>query len=30
VHSAIYLAIGWLVFAYCERVAKEQGSLGQY
>jgi ABC-2 type transport system permease protein len=30
VHSAIYLAIGWLVFAYCKRVAKEQGSLGQY
>jgi ABC-2 type transport system permease protein len=30
VHSAIYLAIGWLVFTYCERVAKEQGSLGQY
>jgi ABC-2 type transport system permease protein len=30
VHSAIYLAIGWGVFAYCERIAKQQGSLGQY
>lgn len=30
VHSAIYLAVGWLVFGYCERVAKVQGSLGQY
>jgi ABC-2 type transport system permease protein len=30
VHSAVYLAVGWLVFGFCERVAKEQGSLGQY
>lgn len=30
VHSAISLAIGWLVLTHCERMAKEQGSLGQY
>lgn len=30
VHSAIYFIIGWVVFAWCERMAKEQGSLGQY
>jgi len=30
VHSAIYFAAGWIVFGYCERIAKEQGSLGQY
>lgn len=30
VHSVIYLAVGWLVFTYCERVAKQRGSLGQY
>jgi ABC-2 type transport system permease protein len=30
VHSVIYLAVGWMIFACCERVAKEQGSLGQY
>jgi ABC-2 type transport system permease protein len=30
VHSAVYFAAGWLVFGFCERVAKEQGSLGQY
>lgn len=29
-HSALFLAAGWLVFGMCERVAKEQGSLGQY
>jgi len=29
-HSAIYLVVGWLLFSYCERVAKERGSLGQY
>lgn len=30
VNSFIYLAVGWIVFATCERVAKQQGSLGQY
>jgi len=30
VNSAIYFAVGWIVFATCERVAKRQGSLGQY
>lgn len=30
VHSAIYFAVGWLVFGFCEQVAKRQGSLGQY
>ncbi|MBN1937926.1 MAG: ABC transporter permease [Anaerolineae bacterium] len=30
VHSAIYFAAGWMIFVYCERVAKARGSLGQY
>jgi ABC-2 type transport system permease protein len=30
VHSALYCAGGWLVFKLCERIAKQQGSLGQY
>lgn len=30
VNSAIYLAIGWIIFKYSERVAKMQGSLSQY
>lgn len=30
VHSAVYFAVGWAVFTWCERVAKERGSLGQY
>jgi len=30
VHSAIYLAVGWLFFSVCEQIAKKQGSLGQY
>jgi ABC-2 type transport system permease protein len=30
VHSVIFFALGWTAFAYCERVAKRQGSLGQY
>jgi len=30
VNSCIYLAVGWIVFASCERVAKQRGSLGQY
>jgi ABC-2 type transport system permease protein len=29
-HSAIYVTAGWLFFGFCERIAKEQGSLGQY
>jgi len=29
-HSAIWFAAGWLAFSVGERVAKEQGSLGQY
>jgi ABC-2 type transport system permease protein len=30
VNSVIYFAVGWIVFTTCERVAKRQGSLGQY
>lgn len=30
VHSALYLAVGWLVYARCEAIAKRQGTLGQY
>jgi ABC-2 type transport system permease protein len=29
-HSTLYFAVGWAVFAYCERLAKTRGSLGQY
>lgn len=29
-HSAIYVTAGWLAFGFCERMAKQQGSLGQY
>lgn len=29
-HSALYCCGGWLIFKLCERVAKQQGSLGQY
>jgi len=30
INSAIYLALGLLAFAWCERIAKERGSLGHY
>jgi len=30
VHSALYLTIGLLVFKWCEKIAKRQGTLGQY
>jgi ABC-2 type transport system permease protein len=30
VHSIVYFTMGWVVFSACERVAKMQGSLGQY
>ena len=29
-HSGVVLLVGWLVFKYCERVAKRRGTLGQY
>jgi ABC-2 type transport system permease protein len=29
-HSAVYFAAGWAAFSLCERIAKDQGSLGQY
>lgn len=29
-HSIIYLVLGWLVYAICERVARRRGLLGQY
>jgi ABC-2 type transport system permease protein len=30
VNSVIYFVVGWLVFAVCEWIAKNRGSLGQY
>ena len=30
VHSALYFVLGWIFYAYCESIAKRQGSLGQY
>jgi len=30
INSMAYFVIGWLVFAVCERIAKNRGSLGQY
>ncbi|MEO7020525.1 MAG: ABC transporter permease [Ktedonobacteraceae bacterium] len=30
VNSSVYLIIGWVLFKYSERVAKQQGSLSQY
>ncbi len=29
-HSTLYIVVGWLTFLACERVARRQGSLGQY
>jgi ABC-2 type transport system permease protein len=29
-HSSICLIVGWMIFVWCERVARRQGSLGQY
>ena len=29
-HSALYFALGWLVYKWCESIAKRQVSLGQY
>lgn len=29
-HSAASFVIGWLVFSWCERVARRRGTLGQY
>ncbi|MBN2306160.1 MAG: ABC transporter permease, partial [Anaerolineae bacterium] len=30
VHSVVLFVVGLLVYATCERIAKRQGSLGQY
>jgi ABC-2 type transport system permease protein len=29
-HSTLYLCAGWLLFKWCERIAKKQGSLSHY
>lgn len=29
-HSLVYFILGWTVFAYCERIAKQRALLGQY
>ena len=30
VNSSLYLIAGWIIFKWCERIAKKQGSLSQY
>jgi ABC-2 type transport system permease protein len=30
VHSVVFLTLGWLLFKWCENVAKNRGLLGQY
>ncbi|OLD63910.1 MAG: hypothetical protein AUF65_00960 [Chloroflexi bacterium 13_1_20CM_50_12] len=30
IHSTLYLCCGWLIFKWCERFAKKQGSLSHY
>ena len=30
IHSTLYLCAGWLLFKWCERIAKKQGSLSHY
>jgi ABC-2 type transport system permease protein len=30
INSALYLCAGWLLFKWCERIAKQQGSLSHY
>jgi ABC-2 type transport system permease protein len=30
IHSSIYLCVGWVVFKWCEKIAKKQGTLSQY
>jgi ABC-2 type transport system permease protein len=30
IHSTLYFVLGWVFYAYCESIAKRQGSLGQY
>ncbi len=30
VHSAVFLLLGWLIFRWCENVARQRGLLGQY
>lgn len=29
-HSAAYFIVGWLVYTWCEQIAKRRGNLGQY
>ena len=30
IHSSIYLSVGWVIFKWCEKIAKKQGTLSQY
>jgi ABC-2 type transport system permease protein len=30
IHSSVYFVGGWIVLKWCERIAKQQGTLGQY
>lgn len=30
IHSLLYLVAGWIIFKWCEKVAKQQGSLSHY
>lgn len=30
IHSMVYLCAGWLIFKWCERIARQQGTLSHY
>ncbi|MFZ0549108.1 MAG: ABC transporter permease [Candidatus Promineifilaceae bacterium] len=30
IHSAVFLLLGWLIFKWCEKIARQRGLLGQY
>jgi ABC-2 type transport system permease protein len=30
IHSCLYLIVGWIIFKWCESIARKQGSLSHY
>jgi ABC-2 type transport system permease protein len=30
VHSAVFFTLGWFIFKWCEKIARQRGLLGQY
>jgi ABC-2 type transport system permease protein len=30
IHSLVFFVLGWLIYTICERIARQQGTLGQY